>query len=116
MPCAWIAPLGNPGKPRKCNAVSTVPLGDPRTDRCDVASASGDLKGGAKVTLVTTEGSFSSGMPGGPATVMENYALLGAIIEHPEGNVFVKMTGPAPLVKDSRKKFLDFLATALAPK
>jgi hypothetical protein len=71
---------------------------------------------GHNVTLVSTEGTYSSGMPGGPATVLENYALLGAIIEHPEGNVFVKMTGPAPLVKDSRKKFLDFLATALAPK
>ena len=72
--------------------------------------------GGAKVTLVTTEGTYSSGMPGGPATTLENYALLGAIIEHKEGNVFVKMTGPAALVKSSRQKFLDFLATALPAK
>ena len=72
--------------------------------------------GGAKVTLVTTEGTFTSGMPGGPTTTLENYALLGAIIEHPEGNVFIKMTGPATLVKDSRQKFLDFLATALPGK
>ena len=72
--------------------------------------------GGAKVTLVTTEGTFSSGMPGGPATVMENYALLGAIIEHADGSVFVKMTGPAALVKELRKKFLDFLAAALPAK
>jgi hypothetical protein len=72
--------------------------------------------GDAKVTFVTTEGTFSSGMPGGPQTVMENYALLGAIIEHPAGNVFVKMTGPAALVKSSRKKFLDFLGTALPAK
>lgn len=82
----------------------------------DKAKIEAQQIGGAKVTLVTTEGTFSSGMPGGPATVMENYALLGAIIEHPEGNVFVKMTGPAALVKDSRKKFLDFLATALPAK
>jgi hypothetical protein len=72
--------------------------------------------GGAKVTLVTTEGTFSSGMPGGPQTTLENYALLGAIIEHPEGNVFVKMTGPAALVKSTRQKFLDFLAAALPAK
>jgi hypothetical protein len=72
--------------------------------------------GGAKVTLVTTEGTFSSGMPGGPSTPMENYALLGAIIEHKDGNIFVKMTGPAALVKESRQKFLDFLASALAAK
>ena len=72
--------------------------------------------GGAKVTLVSTEGTYTSGMVGGPSATFENYALLGAIIEHPEGNVFIKMTGPAPLVKDSRQKFLDFLATALPAK
>ena len=60
---------------------------------------------GMKVTLVSSEGAFSSGMPGGPSTVLENYALLGAIIEDKDGNVFVKMTGPAALVKQSRKKF-----------
>lgn len=72
--------------------------------------------GGAKVTLVTTEGTFSSGMPGGPSTPLKDQALLGAIIEHKDGNVFVKMTGPAALVKASRQKFLDFLATALPAK
>lgn len=71
---------------------------------------------GAKVTLVTTEGTFSSGMPGGPTTPLENQALLGAIIEHGDGNVFVKMTGPAALVKESRQKFLAFLASALPAK
>ena len=69
---------------------------------------------GAKVTLVSTEGTFSSGMPGGPATPLAGQALLGAIIEHAEGDVFVKMTGPAALVKESRKPFLDFLTTAIA--
>jgi hypothetical protein len=71
---------------------------------------------GAKVTLVTTEGTYNSGMPGGPVTAMENYALLGAIIEHDDGNVFVKMTGPAALVKGSRTKFLDFITAALTDK
>ena len=70
--------------------------------------------GGAKVTLVSTEGTFSSGMPGGPSTPLTGQALLGAIIEHAEGDVFVKMTGPAALVKDSRKQFLDFLSAAIA--
>jgi len=73
---------------------------------------------GKKVTIVSAEGTYASGgMAGGPpATSHENYALLGAIIEDPEGNIFVKMTGPAALVKDSRKKFLDFLATAAPAK
>ena len=72
--------------------------------------------GGAKVTVVSAEGTYASGMPGGPVTEKANYALLGAIIEQKDGNVFVKMTGPATLVKDSRKKFLDLLATALPGK
>ena len=71
---------------------------------------------GTKVTLVTTEGSFSSGMPGGPAAVVEDAALLGAIVEGTEGSVFVKMTGPAPLVKGLRAKFLEFITAAIPPK
>lgn len=71
---------------------------------------------GTKVTLVTTEGTFSSGMPGGPATVVENAALLGAIIEGAEGSVFIKTTGPAPLVKGLRQKFLEFITAALPAK
>ena len=83
----------------------------------DAAKIETQTIGGAKVTLVSTEGTFTSGgMFGGPTTTQDNFALLGAIIENPEGNVFVKMTGPAALVKDSRQKFLDFLATALPGK
>ena len=72
--------------------------------------------GGVKVTLVSTEGTFSSGMPGGEAKPMENYALLGAMIENPEGLVFVKMTGPTETVKGAREKFLEFLKTAVTAK
>jgi hypothetical protein len=68
--------------------------------------------GKTKVTLATTEGTFSSGMPGGPTTPMTNFALLGAILDHPEGLVFVKFTGPAALVKASRDKFIDFVKSA----
>jgi hypothetical protein len=71
---------------------------------------------GTKVTLVTTEGTFSSGMPGGPTTPVENQALLGAIIEGPEGNIFIKTTGPAALVKGLREKFLAFITSALPKK
>lgn len=67
---------------------------------------------GTKVTLVSTEGTFSSGMPGGPTTPLSGYALLGAILEDAGGDVFVKMTGPATVVKASREAFLDFIKTA----
>jgi hypothetical protein len=68
--------------------------------------------GATKVTIVSTEGTYHSGMPGGPTTPMANYALLGAILESGEGNVFVKMTGPAELVKSKHQQFVDFVTAA----
>src|ERR1044071_4291273 len=49
--------------------------------------------GAVKITFAMTEGTFSSGMPGGPTTPMNGYALCGAILEGADGNVFIKMTG-----------------------
>jgi hypothetical protein len=61
--------------------------------------------GKIKVTFVQTEGTYHSGMPGGPTTPMSDYALMGAIMESESGNVFVKMTGPKGLVKSSMTEF-----------
>jgi hypothetical protein len=71
---------------------------------------------GVKVTLVSTEGTFSSGMPGGEAKPMENYGLLGAMVENPGGLVFVKMTGPLETVKGTREKFIEFIKASLTAK
>lgn len=68
--------------------------------------------GGRKVTIVSTEGTFSAGMPGGNAGPLTDYALLGAILEDPQGNVFVKMTGPKVTVQNAKGKFLEFLTAA----
>jgi hypothetical protein len=57
--------------------------------------------GNTTVTFVKAEGTFASGMPGGPATPMKGYALRGAILESPSGDVYVKMTGPKVLVKQA---------------
>jgi hypothetical protein len=67
---------------------------------------------GVKVTFVTTEGTFASGMPGGPTTPMENFALMGAIMEAKEGSVFVKFVGPEKIVKGARDKFIQFITDA----
>jgi hypothetical protein len=61
--------------------------------------------GPVKITFAITEGTFSSGMPGGPTTPMEGYALCGAILEAGAGKVFVKMTGPNAVVKASTEAF-----------
>ena len=38
--------------------------------------------------------------------------LNGAIIESPDGNVFIKMTGPAPLVKTATADFKKMVESA----
>jgi hypothetical protein len=64
--------------------------------------------GKAKVTYVQAEGTYSSGMPGHPATPMKDYALIGAIISpesSTDGDVYVRITGPKALVKASAAEF-----------
>jgi hypothetical protein len=68
--------------------------------------------GSVKITYATTEGTFSSGMPGGPTTPMNGYALCGAIVESPEGSVFIKMTGPTSVVKSSTEAFKKMVSEA----
>ena len=60
---------------------------------------------GLKVTLVSAEGTYSSGMPGGPTTPKKGWALLGAIAEGPQGAVFFKLTGPKKTVSAASKDF-----------
>jgi hypothetical protein len=68
--------------------------------------------GPVKITYVTTDGTFSSGMPGGPTTPMTGYALCGAILESADGNVFIKMTGPEAIVKSSTEGFKKMVLEA----
>src|SRR6266498_5920245 len=66
-----------------------------------------------KVTYVSAEGTYKSGLPGGAPTPAPNYALLGAIIEASEGNVFVKMTGPKELTKSASADLKKMVESAL---
>ena len=69
-----------------------------------------------KVTYVQAEGTYLSGMPGGPKTPQPNSMLLGAVLESESGNVFVKMTGPAALTKASTTEFKQMVEGALLLK
>lgn len=71
---------------------------------------------GRKVTYAQAEGTYLSGPPLGQKTPKAGFMLLGAIMEDPRGNVFVKMTGPAQLTKDSAAAFKNMVETALADK
>ena len=65
--------------------------------------------GETEVTFVKAFGIFSSGMPGGPATPKEGFALRGAILESSEGDVYVKMTGPEKTVKAAQPDFIKMV-------
>jgi len=44
---------------------------------------------------------------------MPDHALMGAILESRQGNVFVKMTGPTKVVQPALKTFQDMVLAAL---
>jgi hypothetical protein len=81
----WVGQFENPSEPQK----SAIEVN------------------GMKITTVSTNGTFLA--PSGPMMQsqgkMENYSLLGAIVEAPEGSVFFKMTGPANTVRAASGEF-----------
>jgi len=81
----WVGQFENPSEPRQSTMESN----------------------GFKITTVATNGTFLA--PSGPMMQsqgkMENYSLLGAIVEAPEGSVFFKMTGPAKTVQAASGEF-----------
>jgi hypothetical protein len=68
---------------------------------------------GLKVTTVDVSGAYT-GM-GGPSAPegppKQDYRLLGAIVEGPQGSVFFKFTGPAKTVADNQGTFEKLLST-----
>lgn len=72
--------------------------------------------GDMHVTQIMSTGTFAAGMPGGPKTTKADFTLLGAILEGgPEGNVFVRMTGPKAVVAAARTDWDAMLRSARAP-
>ena len=67
--------------------------------------------GAISVTIVTTEGTYSSGMPGGAMTPKPGWALRGGIAEGPQGPVFFKMVGPRKTVLGATAAFDGLLKT-----
>lgn len=68
-----------------------------------------------EVHIVDVNGKFQERMGGGPffggkTVERENYAMTGAILVHPEGKkYFVKMVGPAEVVKENRDAFVEMI-------
>jgi len=79
------------------------------------SSQSEEKIGEKRIVYALARGTFQSGMPGGPTTPLENYALEGAILEDAQnGDVFVKMTGPAAVVASATPAFRKMVRAAVA--
>jgi hypothetical protein len=76
------------------------------------AATAKETIGTVPVTFVRARGTFQSGIPGQPTTPMEGQALLGAILESPNGDVYIKMTGPAPTVEKAEPAFVQMVRAA----
>lgn len=80
-----------------------------------VAKRSTGKVAGFTVTQVELTGTFASGgMMTGPKVDKPGYALLGAIVEAPQGAVFFKLTGPAKTVRAAKKDFQQLLQSLKA--
>lgn len=55
---------------------------------------------GCKVWLTSFSGTYKGGTMGGPEEDMPNAALRGAIIDGPQGMIFIKFTGPEATIKE----------------
>ena len=68
---------------------------------------------GLNVTTIDTAGEYSgmSGPLAGSSRGAPGYRLLGAIVEGPRGNVFVKLTGPAKTIAANQQKFEELLGS-----
>jgi hypothetical protein len=67
---------------------------------------------GHKIHYVQAQGTFLSGMPGRPKTPQPGTMLFGAIVESPEGAVFIRCTGPIETVKAGEKAFRAMVDSA----
>jgi len=76
------------------------------------SSSKKETIGGKEITFVEATGTFLSGMPGTPSVPLEGFALRGAILESPQGDVYVKMTGPSSLVEAAAADFRKMVSDA----
>jgi hypothetical protein len=85
-----------------------------REPRDQIAARSEEVKVGRhEVTYVQAQGTYMSGMPGGPQTPLANHGLVGAIIESRAGNVFVRLTGPKEFAERLVPEFKKMIESGL---
>jgi len=73
-------------------------------EQLDAQRAEQDVDG-TRVTLLQASGTYLAGMPGQTPEPMEGFAMRGAILESPGGDVYIRMTGPKAAVEASGPLF-----------
>jgi hypothetical protein len=72
----------------------------------------GTTNRGITITTIDTSGDYSGlGGPLSSGHPVPGYRLLGAIVEAPGGNIFVKFTGPARTIATNQAKFEQLLTS-----
>jgi len=67
---------------------------------------------GLTLTTIESAGTYSGmGGPMAPGAPVAGYRLLGAIVEGPGGNLFIKFTGPAKTIAANQQKFQQMIAS-----
>jgi len=67
---------------------------------------------GLAVTTIDTSGMYSGmGGPFAAGKPVPGYRLMGAIVEAPGGNIFLKFTGPAKTIAANQQKFRELLGS-----
>ena len=67
---------------------------------------------GLPVTTIDVSGEYSGmGGPTSAGPAVGDYRLLGAIVEGPQGNIFIKFTGPSKTMAANESKFRQFLGS-----
>lgn len=92
-------------------------IGDPKdADGDSTASFTDFEQNGVKVHVVQATGEYapdSMGGPGGPKAPQAGTSLYGLIVENgPQGNVFIKITGPEPTIKSQMAALEAFARSA----
>jgi len=70
-----------------------------------------DLNGMKRINVEIAQGTFSSGMPGAPASSKTNWAMSASIVQTPHGQYYFKMTGPAASVAEQKTHFRELLSS-----
>ena len=79
----------------------------------ETASKANYQIGQVSVTLVDIRGTMKAGPPMMASSARkENYRMLAAIVDHPKGPHFFKLTGPATVVERFKPSAAAFLKSA----